>query len=883
MNGGAIGIKELFSQLAEGHAARVTVLTPNLRLAQALTREFDARQVARGLASWEAPDILPLQAFLARAWDDALHAEGGDALAELLTPAEEQHLWEEAIRDSRRELLAVAQTAAQCRDAWALSQAWRIAPGGGSEDAEAFAEWSRAYLKRAGDDVDAARLADRAAPLVDPARTAMLVAYAFDILTPQAREFFAACEGRGIRVCACAPPRAEAAPVRAPFPSSREELEAAATWARARVEAGAQRVGIVVPELQQRRREVARVLTRVMGSPRAFDISLGVPLADYPLVDAALAILEFAHRDLDFGRASRLLRSPFLGGAEAECSRRATLDARLRRKLPATLSLAKLTAAVAHCPQLRERLEAVYGVAQGAAAGAQGPQQWARHFSALLDAAGFPGERTLDSAEYQACAKWHETLAGLAKLERVAPRMGLAQALSKLRRACAETLFQPESAGGPVQVLGILESAGLAFEHLWVSGLHDEAWPLHARPNPFIPIALQKKAGIPEASAEGSYALDARITQDWLSAAAEVVVSHPLRADDRELGLSPLIAQVPEGAPDLPPVPRHRDLLFAARRLEEIPDGVAPALASSPPAPLPAEARGANPGSPLPLAGEGQGVRAGVRVRGGAKVLSDQAACPFRAFARHRLGARALEEPEPGLSAMDRGTLLHALMKRLWDALGGSAALAGDTSAAIDNAAAGAVADLEIEGRMAELERARLARLARDWLAVERERTPFTVVATESERTIAIGALQLSGRIDRLDRLADGSHALIDYKTGNVTRADWLGERPNDPQLPLYAVTAAEDIGAVAFARLKAGEMKYSGYAREQGFVDKAKDWNALVAGWKAELETLAGGFAAGDARVDPKKLAQTCRLCDLQPLCRVHEKLALLEGEEGE
>ncbi len=850
MDGAALTKPELLARLAEGHAARITVVTPNRRLAQELAREADEYQVSRGLASWEAPDILPVGAYFERLWDDALHAEGGDRLPALLSPAEEQHLWEEAIRDSRRELLAPAQAAAQCRDAWGLTQAWRIAPAGGSEDAEAFAEWSRGYLKRAGADIDSARLPGLAATLLDATKQKLLVTYAFDIVPPQLREFFAACAAKGIAVQACAPHRQESKPLRAAFPSAREELDAAANWARVRLEAGAKRIGVVVPDLQQRRREVARVFTRVMGSAQAFDLSLGVPLADYPLVDAALAIIELAHREVDFGSASSLLRSPFIGGAEAEFARRAKLDAAQRRKLPATLTLARLVGAVAPCPLLRERLEAVYAVVQMWPAGAHAPHDWARHFSALLAAAGFPGERAIDSAEFQTLAKWNDTLADLAKLERVAPRMGYAQAMAKLRRACSETLFQPESSGGPVQVLGILESAGLAFDHLWVSGLHDDAWPLNARPNPFIPIALQKKAGIPEASAEGSYELDARITQDWFTAAGEVIVSHPLRADDRELGVSPLIAQVPEGAPDVPLVPRHRDLLFAARRLEEIPDGSAPALARS-------------------------------TVRGGAKVLSDQAACPFRAFARHRLGARALEEPDPGLSAMDRGTLLHALMKHLWDALKDSAALAGDTAAAIDKAAAGAVAELEIEGRMAKLERARLARLARDWLEVECERTPFTVVATEQERPIAIGGLQLSGRIDRLDRLADGSHALIDYKTGEVKRSDWIGERPNDPQLPLYAVTAAEDIGAVAFARLKTGEMKYSGYAREKDFVEKSKNWDALVAGWKAELETLAGGFARGDARVDPKKLAQTCRLCDLQPLCRVHEKLALLEGED--
>ena len=89
----------------------------------------------------------------------------------------------------------------------------------------------------------------------------------------------------------------------------------------------------------------------------------------------------------------------------------------------------------------------------------------------------------------------------------------------------------------------------------------------------------------------------------------------------------------------------------------------------------------------------------------------------------------------------------------------------------------------------------------------------------------------------------------------------------------------------MAFAKLKTGEMKFTGYGRDKRLVDAAKDWDALRAGWKAELESLAGSFASGNARVDPKKPLQTCRLCDLQTLCRVYEKLALLddENEDGE
>src|ERR1043166_6779730 len=89
----AISKADLFSRLAEGHAARTTVVTPNRRLSQGLMAEFDAHQAARGLAAWEAPDILPLEAFMVRLWEDAFYSERDLPL--LLTGAQEQAIWEE--------------------------------------------------------------------------------------------------------------------------------------------------------------------------------------------------------------------------------------------------------------------------------------------------------------------------------------------------------------------------------------------------------------------------------------------------------------------------------------------------------------------------------------------------------------------------------------------------------------------------------------------------------------------------------------------------------------------------------------------------------------------------------------------------------------------
>jgi inactivated superfamily I helicase len=45
-----------------------------------------------------------------------------------------------------------------------------------------------------------------------------------------------------------------------------------------------------------------------------------------------------------------------------------------------------------------------------------------------------------------------------------------------------ERVFQPETPAVPIQILGPLEADHLEFDHLWVLGLTDEAWPRMARP-----------------------------------------------------------------------------------------------------------------------------------------------------------------------------------------------------------------------------------------------------------------------------------------------------------------------------------------------------------------------------------------------------------------
>lgn len=896
----AVSRDEVFARLMQPPGDAVSVVTPNHRLALDLQRQFGERQALRGAVLWESPDILSWAGFLDRACQDARYSDAAP-LPLVLAPEQSHVLWENLLRasPSGAALLAVADTARLAHEAWQLSRTWRLESrlhgAALNEDGKAFLDWAPRYerILQRNALMDGAELADWLLPLLASGRIKAprtLIVYGFDSFTPQQADFL-----NGLRQSGCAVLRAEpdlqnGRVSRVPCLDAEQEIERAAAWARTKLEGGHARIGVVVPDLAARRAAVVRLFSAAMAPDYAlpgaaarvppFNLSLGRPLADYPLVNAALLLLELAGREIEFERASRVLRSPFTGGGDSERSERAVFDAELRRRAEPVVTLEQLQNLVVRhgkgVPQLARRLTALAEFRRSRLFGAQAPSLWARAFSEALTGAGFPGERMPDSVEYQTLKRWHEVVAGFAALDRVVPRMGYAEALARLRRMAADTLFQPESPDVPIQILGVLETSGLMFDCLWVAGLGDESWPPRQRPNPFLPLAVQRAAGMPQSSPAEALAAARSMTARWCACAAEVVLSYPLQEDDRALRPSALIARIPAVEPDIADFPDFRAAIHAARVIEQLHDDAAPPLADD------------------HVAGGGTGL------------LKDQAACPFRAFARHRLHAVTLEAPHSGLDALERGNLAHNVLAQVWARLRTSAALQEIGSEELD-ALLGAAADsamgrirrdrpLALTGRFAGIEKQRLTGLARAWLDEDRKRGPFTVLAVEDKRAMAIGGLRLNARLDRVDEAADGRRIVIDYKTGNANAGDMLGERPAEPQLPLYLITAEPDAAAVAFARVRTGNMAYVGLARDGDLlpgvkahadsrhVDQYPGWPDLVAAWRGDLERIARQFAAGVSVVDPKRYPQTCQFCDLQSFCRIRERLGepIIDGDAG-
>jgi hypothetical protein len=146
------------------------------------------------------------------------------------------------------------------------------------------------------------------------------------------------------------------------------------------------------------------------------------------------------------------------------------------------------------------------------------------------------------------------------------------------------------------------------------------------------------------------------------------------------------------------------------------------------------------------------------------------------------------------------------------------------------------------------------------------------------EREIAIAGLQIRVRADRVDALPDGRRIILDYKTGQVKSRAWEGERPDEPQLPLYCASSEQPMAAAAFAVLRTGELQFRGLGDLPGMAPmmvKTKThpplpFSAQIEEWRRVLAVLAQDFRAGHAPADPKPGA--CDNCGLRALCRIRE-----------
>jgi ATP-dependent helicase/nuclease subunit B len=861
----------------------VVILTASRRLAHALRAGYARHARAQGRIAWRSPLVLPWTAWLREQWREA-RAQSAAQPQWLLSRAQSRALWRSAVAASEagENLLSPANAARLAERSWRRLQEYEIPVDALLEsdqvESQALYEWCSAFAKRcqalnALDETQLAGWAARAALVPDQP----IALAGFDHTPPVLERLVQGWRRAGkFEEVVFSADAGEVSVVAERDAAA--EIEAAARWARAMVERNDASVGVLVGGLTRRQDEVRRVFEDVFspgarsvaaeGPPAAIAIAAARPLIDYPIVDAGFAILQLAEQG-DGVLFGRLLRSPFLAGGVSERDLRALADFRMREEQRGEWSWFEVehwggALESAHLLRIARDLAAIVRNEHSATA----PSRWAERFQSMLHAAGWPGERTLSSAEQQTLEKFRSALAEFGALDAVLPRLSLRDAIGQLQSVLSDTSFEPESPSAAVTLIDPATAAGMTFDAIWVAGLDAERWPAAANPDPLIPTRLQRDAGAPEASAEGMRALAGRQLDRWLRSARRIVLSWPQHEGDAELEPSPLLSRwTTAPAPGGISARSLRRTLFDHRpTLELASDQRAPTLA---------------PGS----------------ARGGARPLELQSQCPFRAQAEMRLHAKEIPQISVGVEPRARGRILHNVLEEVWRKLQDQATLiAADRAQLALEVRAIAERITASVLKVATGHRAHLARLEVDsvtrqtleLLELERTRPPFRVRFAEASQSFQIGGLAITLRPDRVDELATRGALLIDYKLGDAHKAsDWLDKRPGrpkSPQLPLYALAHEPALEALAFVTLAPGAVEYRGWSRSGAVgagvpvypakipkrLDPPPDWGALLAHWRAALTRLATTYVAGDAAVDP--LPAACAYCHLSTLCRIHE-----------
>ncbi|MBC9032039.1 double-strand break repair protein AddB [Sphingomonas sp. JC676] len=299
-----------------------------------------------------------------------------------------------------------------------------------------------------------------------------------------------------------------------------------------------------------------------------------------------------------------------------------------------------------------------------------------------------------------------------------------------LRTLMDETAVRPPQGGHPrLAILGVIEARLQTADLMILGGLNEGVWPGLPAPDPWLAPRIRAELGMPGLErriglaahdlASGLGAPEVLLTRSRRDASAPTIASRFwLRLEALSGGLE-----------------RAGDLAVWLKGIDD-PGAHEPAER---PAPMPAVA--ARPKA--------------ISVTEVDRLKAD----PYAFYARRMLRLMPLDPVDADPSAAWRGTAVHAVLENWFE-------IDDCAPEKLSARAEAMLADERTHPMMRALWQPRL-REAIDWIATQIAADPARkVLAVEKRGAIVFDGVALSGTFDRIDRLADGNLAIVDYKTG---------------------------------------------------------------------------------------------------------------------
>ncbi|MCF6767464.1 PD-(D/E)XK nuclease family protein [Thiotrichales bacterium 19S11-10] len=638
------------------------------------------------------------------------------------------------------------------------------------------------------------------------------------------------------------------------------------------------RIGLIVPDLHKIRYKLDDLLTEtfypnknrlepINQIDKPYTISGGIPLSDVPLIQTALMILSLKPVT-SLNQLIRIIESPFTLTSESSPDIRNQLIKQIRKNYFETDSLKKMINDYKLSEAITEFKEAILFVSQDTKNITNDPIY---HAFLRLKAFNFPGINPLSSENYQALTQFYQLFHKIKELQYLFNDLNYKELIDLLKWLSKTSIFQPESnPQASIYVLGILESSQQYFDQLFIIRMNDQLWPQKPNPNPLLPISLQKKLKMPNASNERELYFAKNISHSFFYQSSNLTISYSLFDGDSEQSLSPLITT--ENI-KVKSYPLDRCVQLSTEicnvKLTKRHLSLAPLKKS---------------------------------INASSYLYQRFVQCHFKAQMQDRLKLNELGTFKKPLSAKDKGTLIHDILARIWQKVKTQANLK-----AFEPTKFNILIDSTIKETIHQstylappylthlnlVETKRIKNLLMHWFELEKSRDlSFKALSFEHRSNIQIGQLTSKNiRVDRVDQLDSGEIWLVDYKTSKKVQPNgWYDEKLTQPQLPLYAL--ANNAHGIGFSQINGKSMtmsilyqasdhavKLKQYAFDldtnqtskvqEKLITDYRNWHELKTSWLNQLTQMAVSFSQGDltASINP-----SCLYCPYDGLCHYQQ-----------
>ena len=449
--------------------------------------------------------------------------------------------------------------------------------------------------------------------------------------------------------------------------------------------------------------------------------------------------------------------------------------------------------------------------------------------------------------------------------------------------------FSPRQGDAGLHLVDAMSARFGEFDHVHLVGLVETEWPERARRSMFYTSGLLKALGWPQVVDE--MRAQQAAFRDLLQLAAKTTRLSAFQLEgDAIVGLSPMVETIQGSqavaSPLLEPQPIFADEILtralAPLGLDDERERWLSLRRDRPALTEPAY-------SGLIDAQPPQAYRVGR--------VDRYVDCPFKYFAESVLRLAEERDESSGMTPLERGSLLHVLFERFygeWQRLGHGAitpALTPEALALFGRLADDALAALPVADRA--LERTRLMGSIVGMGVAERvfelEADSGVAIAERRLETALNGVfvfprgfetrqIDIRGKADRVDVLADGSISVVDYKLGRMP------DLRSSVQIAVYAHCARQALEAADGRPHRIASAMYLAFGddrRLEGPIGGAREPAQIaVEARAAEFAAAIDHIEAGEFPARPKR-PNECQWCGYAGVCRKEYRVEVEDAAE--